>query len=203
MKEIFEFIKASEGLKKEMRHSWLSNGRQESVAEHSWRMSLMLMLIESKIPKPFNYLHALKMTIVHDLVEIYAGDVPVFEFSNSKKQQAIKKQKETDAMERIVFELNQPIGEEIKHLWIEYDNNQTIEAKVVKALDKIEAQIQHNQAGLDSWREIEFELTFRLDKYVSFNSSLMELKELTVDDALELYNERGITVSEFQSTISI
>ena len=158
MKEIFEFIKSSEALKKELRHSWLSNGRQESVAEHSWRMSLMLMLIESKIPRPFNYLHALKMAIVHDLVEIYAGDVPVFEFSNSRKQQLQKKQKENDAMERIVSELNQPIGQEIKYLWLEYESNKTKEAKVVKALDKLEAQTQHNQAGLDTWQAIEYEL---------------------------------------------
>jgi putative hydrolases of HD superfamily len=198
MKEIFEFIKASEMLKKELRHSWLSDGRQESVAEHSWRMSLMLMLIESNIPRPFDYLRSLKMAIVHDLVEIYAGDVPVFNFSHSKKEQLRKKQKESDAMDRIVTELNQPIGQEIKSLWLEYENNETKEARVVKALDKLEAQVQHNQAGLDTWEAIEYELTFRLDKYVSFNSDLTELKDLIVEDAVELYNEKGINAEAYQ-----
>jgi putative hydrolases of HD superfamily len=199
MKEIFEFIKASEMLKKELRHSWLSDGRQESVAEHSWRMSLMLMLIESKIPRPFDYLRSLKMAIVHDLVEIYAGDVPVFNFSNSEREHALKKRREVDAMERIVSELNhQPISQEIKALWLEYENNETKEAQVVKALDKLEAQIQHNQAGLDTWEIIEYELTFKLDKYVSFNKDLSELKDLIVEDAVELYNKKGINAEDYQ-----
>lgn len=202
MKEIFEFVRSSEALKKELRHSWLSNGRQESVAEHSWRMSLMLMLIESKIPRPFNYLHALKMAIVHDLVEIYAGDVPVFEFSNSKKKQTLKRHKESKAIERIASELKQSIGQEIKTLWLEYEKNQTKEAKVVKALDKLEAQLQHNQGGLDTWESIEYELTFKLDKYVSFNSDLSELKNLIVENAVELYKEKGVSAAPYQQSLS-
>ncbi|MBX7164067.1 MAG: HD domain-containing protein [Saprospiraceae bacterium] len=194
MKEIFEFIKATEALKRELRHSWLSDGRQESVAEHSWRMSLMLILIENKLPKSFNQLRALKMAIVHDLVEMYAGDVPVFNFLNSKKLHSQKKQKEKDAMFRIAGELSDSNGKEVESLWREYENSHTVEAKVVKALDKLEAQIQHNQAGLDTWEEIEYELTFRLDKYVSFNSDLEELKNLVVKDAIELYQEKGIKI---------
>ncbi len=197
MKEVFEFMKASEQLKMELRHSWLSNGRQESVAEHSWRMSLMLMLIESKIPRPFNYLKALKMTVVHDLVEIYAGDIPVFEFSNSAVGREKKRQNEIAAMNRIVSELNLPIGLEIQNLWLEYEENETKEAKVIKALDKLEAQLQHNQAGLDTWTEIEYELTFRLDKYVDFNEDLSNLKDLVVADAISLYEEKGIDVEAF------
>lgn len=194
MKEIFEFIKATEALKRELRHSWLSDGRQESVAEHSWRMSLMLILIENKLPKSFNQLRALKMAIVHDLVEMYAGDVPVFNFLNSKKLHSQKKQKEKDAMFRIAGELSDSNGKEVESLWREYENSHTVEAKVVKALDKLEAKIQHNQAGLDTWEEIEYELTFRLDKYVSFNSDLEELKNLVVKDAIELYQEKGIKI---------
>ena len=187
-------MKVSEALKKELRHSWLSNGRQESVAEHSWRMCLMLILIEPRIPKPFNYLRALKMAVVHDLVEIYAGDVPVFEFSGSVEKQMLKKQNEAHAMERIYNELDKDLGDELKNLWLEYEENETKEAKVVKALDKLEAQLQHNQAGLDTWAEIEFELTFKLDKYVSFNKDLLELKDLIVNDALGLYQEKGINI---------
>lgn len=197
MKEIFDFIKVAEKLKCEMRHSWLSNGRQESVAEHSWRLSLMLILLQSKLPSKFNMSRALKMSVVHDLVEIYAGDVPVFEFADSPEEKRKKKKTEADAMDRIVKEINSSIGLEIKDLWLEYEDNSTLEAKVVKALDKLEAQLQHNQGGLATWAEIEFELTFKLDKYTDFNNQLSELKDLIVEDALILYEAHGIRSETF------
>ena len=76
---ILNILKLAEKLKFELRHSWLSNGRQESVAEHTWQMSLMAVLVYRHLEKPVNLEHTLKMIIVHDLVEAEAGDIPFFE----------------------------------------------------------------------------------------------------------------------------
>jgi putative hydrolases of HD superfamily len=66
-------------LKRELRHSWLSDGRRESVAEHSWSMSLLALLVHRHLAQPVETDRVLKMMIVHDLVEALAGDAPFFE----------------------------------------------------------------------------------------------------------------------------
>lgn len=89
---ILQVIALAEKLKYEMRHSWLSNGRQESVAEHTWRMSLMAILVEPYLDQKVNIEKLLKMVIIHDLVEAEAGDIPAFDTMNSHELQ-LQKQK--------------------------------------------------------------------------------------------------------------
>ena len=111
MKQFFDLMHLAESLKKELRHSWLSDGRQESVAEHSWRLSLMAMGMGHMFPKDqYDVSKAIKM----------AGDA---------------------------------FGSEIKNLWYGHENQTSFEAKVIKSLDKLEAQIQHNEADISTWTE--------------------------------------------------
>lgn len=84
---ILQVIALAEKLKYEMRHSWLSNGRQESVAEHTWRMSLMAVLVQPYLDKTVQMEKLLKMVIIHDLVEAEAGDIPAFDTMNSEELQ--------------------------------------------------------------------------------------------------------------------
>jgi putative hydrolase of HD superfamily len=78
LSQILQFLHEIEQLKKELRHSRLSDGRQESVAEHTRRMSLMAILLAPHLTKPVDMLHVLKMIIIHDINEAYVGDVPAF-----------------------------------------------------------------------------------------------------------------------------
>src|SRR6056297_1491823 len=80
--KVLKLLNLAEKLKFELRHSWLSNGRQESVAEHSWRLALMVVLLAPHLGEPVNMEKALKMALIHDLVEAEAGDVPVFDCVN-------------------------------------------------------------------------------------------------------------------------
>lgn len=75
-------------MKFELRHSWLSSGRQESVAEHTWQMAIMAVLVHSHLEKPVNLEHTLKMILVHDLAEAETGDIPFFEKSQRQEQKA-------------------------------------------------------------------------------------------------------------------
>ena len=95
---ILQVIALAEKLKYEMRHSWLSNGRQESVAEHTWRMSLMAILVEPYLDQKVNIEKLLKMVIIHDLVEAEAGDIPVFDTMNSHELQLQKQINEQEAI---------------------------------------------------------------------------------------------------------
>ncbi|CAG9623652.1 HD domain-containing protein [Sutcliffiella rhizosphaerae] len=198
LQKVLEIIKLGEKLKYELRHSWLSNGRQESVAEHTWRVSLMAMLIEPYLKEKVNSSRMLKMIIIHDLVEADAGDIPAFDTLNNL---AIREQKATNeikSIEKIRDILGNDLGKEFYELWFEFEEKNTYEAKVANALDKLEAQIQHNEADISTWLDIEYEMSFLLDKHVEFDTNLQIFKDLIEDTAIKKMANSGINISEFK-----
>ena len=84
IQRILAVLKLAERLKSELRHSWLSSGRRESVAEHTWQMALMAVLMHRHLEHPVDLERTLAMITVHDLVEAIAGDVPFFETGERK-----------------------------------------------------------------------------------------------------------------------
>jgi putative hydrolases of HD superfamily len=199
---ILELIKLGEKIKSEMRHSWLSNGRQESVAEHTWRVSLMAMLIEPYLTQKVNSAKLLKMIIIHDLVEAEAGDIPAFDTMNdriAKEQKAINERK---SIERIRDMLGNALGNELYTLWYEFEEKATYEAKVANALDKLEAQIQHNEADLSTWLDIEHKMSFMMDKHVGFDQTLQLFKDIIEDEAQVKLKEAGIDTEKMKGTSS-
>ena len=191
-RSILQLLKLSERLKKEMRHSWLSDGRRESVAEHTWQMSLLAMLCARHLEHPINIERALKMIIVHDLVEAEAGDVPFFESSD---RQDSKQARESAAMAKIREMLPTAEGQEIYDLWHEFEARQSAEAKFVKALDNLEVQIQHNVADLSTWEEVEYGLVYtKMDRHCSHDSFLNAVCGLVKRDAEKKMVDGGVDV---------
>jgi putative hydrolases of HD superfamily len=196
LQKMLEVLHLAEKLKMEMRHSWLSNGRRESVAEHTWRVSLMGMMIEPYLTEKIDSARMLKMIIIHDLVEAEATDIPAFDTMNDaelKKQKVIN---ETKAIENLRNMLPAPLGEEIYELWMEFENKATFEAKVANALDKLEAQIQHNEADISTWLEIEHKMTFMMSKHTDFNPVLTEFKDLIEAEGSAKLKEAGIDMTK-------
>jgi putative hydrolases of HD superfamily len=154
---ILNFLALSERLKCELRHSWLSNGRQESVAEHSWQMALMALLIHRHLAQPVDIETTLKMVLIHDLVEAVAGDVPYFDTGERKQ---LKAKREQEAIETIRAALDPATGQEIYDLWQAYEAKATAEARFATALDHLEVQIQHNLADFATWEPIEYDLVY-------------------------------------------
>ncbi|MFU0791929.1 HD domain-containing protein [Virgibacillus proomii] len=185
MERIYQLIKLSEKLKMELRHSWLSNGRQESVAEHTWRLSLMAIVLQPYLEKDIHMEKLLKMLIIHDLVEAEAKDIPAFETLHNEALRLQKQQNERKAIENIRSMLQDKAGEEIYQLWLEFETKETYEAKVANALDKLEVQIQHLEADIRTWKDIEYEMCFMLEKHTSFSPILSELKSLIEQEARE------------------
>lgn len=152
---ILDFLALSEALKRELRHSWLSDGRRESVAEHCWQMALMAILSHPHLTVPVDLGHTLKLVVVHDLVEAVCGDVPFFETGDRK---ALKAARERAAIDEIRDRLPAPTGAEVHALWHEFEEAVTPEAKFAKALDNLEVQVQHNLADLATWEPVEYGL---------------------------------------------
>jgi putative hydrolases of HD superfamily len=201
LKNVLQVLTLAEKLKFEMRHSWLSNGRQESVAEHTWRMSLMLVLLEPYLDNKLDTAHALKMIIIHDLVEAEAGDIPVFEVSTVEAKE-LKQKKEIQAIENLRRQLGDDLGQHIYDLWFEFEDKLTYEAKVANALDKLEVQIQHNHADISTWLEVEQELSLLMGKHTSFDNCLTSFKDLIEESALLKMELAGIDTTDVKERVA-
>ncbi|MBD8499242.1 HD domain-containing protein [Paenibacillus arenosi] len=182
----------------ELRHSWLSNGRRESVAEHTWRLALMAMAIEPYLPNRVNSEKLLKMIIIHDLVEAYAKDIPAFDTMNNNEAKALKHKNEIAAIEQIRDILGDEHGQKLYEYWFEFEGKDTYEAKVANALDKLEAQIQHNEADIETWLPIEHEMTFMLGKHTDFDPVLTALKNLIEQEGQQKLAAAGIDVERLK-----
>ena len=198
LRKILQFIGKAEKLKREMRHSWLSDKRQESVAEHTWRMSLMAMLLKDKLQVEVNIEKVLKMIIVHDLVEIEAGDVSALDVLRNPEIKKDKVANELQAIEQIKNELSGELGQEIYELWMEFEEKESLEARFSNALDKLEVQIQHNHAPLDTWEEIEFKMVYMMDKHVAFDGNMGVFKDLIVEQAEEKMQAGGLSPARYR-----
>lgn len=167
---LLDALHVAERLKDETRHCYTSKGRHESVAEHSWRMSLMAMWIADEFPQ-LDMNKVIRMCLIHDLGECFTGDIPTFMKTSSDEDT------EARQLDAWVSSLPQPVGGEMRALYAEMDAQQTLEAKVYKSLDKLEAVIQHNESPLDTWAENEYALnrTYAVD-FVKFSDYLTALR---------------------------
>ncbi|HFQ5155067.1 TPA: HD domain-containing protein [Vibrio vulnificus] len=123
--------------------------RLENSAEHSWHVALMALLMEEHANEPVDIGRVVKMLLLHDVVEIDAGDIFVYDAVASEQQA----EKELAAAQRLFGMLPADQGEELLQLWLEFEAAQTADAKFGKALDRIIPMLlnYHNQG--QSWQE--------------------------------------------------
>lgn len=173
---LLQALGVAERLKDTTRHCYTSGGRHESVAEHSWRLALMAYWVSDEFQE-LDMNKVIKMCLIHDLGEAFTGDIPTFE----------KTQQDEGREEQLLFSwarsLPEPFSGEMCMLYEEMAARQTPEAKLYKALDNLEAVIQHNESDIKTWipREYELNLTYGDDK-VAFSDYLTRLRELIRQD---------------------
>lgn len=187
---IIDFLALAERIKRETRHSWLSDGRRESVAEHSWQMALMAILVAPHLASPVDLGRTLEMIVVHDLTEALIGDIPSFEVSD---RAANKRQAEVEAAQRIRDSLDPDTGRHVYALMLELWTNGTSEARLVHALDRLEVQIQHNLASIGTWEPVEHEMVYtRLHPACGHDAFLRRLAETVEADGEAKMEAAGI-----------
>ena len=142
--ELLGILDLAEKLKCNTRHCYTSSGRHESVAEHSWRIALMAMLITPEFPEA-DMDKVIRMCLIHDLGEAFTGDIPSFEKTEADTR------REDDLFARWVKTLPEETEKEFSELLAEMNVLETTEAKIYKALDKLEAVIQHNESDISTW----------------------------------------------------
>lgn len=147
IKKLIDFLIYSEKLKTEKRHAHKSDDSYESAAEHSWRLSLLLMLVAPRLKRKINLEKALKMATIHDIVEIDAEDVLVLEHIDNKLKKDYKDEQEKIAIENVKKMLGSD-GSEIYNLWYEYLETESYESKILHVLNMIEGQSQFLSEGV-------------------------------------------------------
>lgn len=177
-----EFIKEIEGLKSVLREAWGSAGRRESTAEHSWRLALFAGILAPTFGVDIT--KTLMMCLVHDLGELYIGDIS----AASNPDEGEKHMAEARDMKKILAVLPKEQGRELMSLWKEYNSNASAEAKLVKALDKAETIIQHNQGDNPPGFDYAFNLEYG-KQYFEEDEILIQLREL-LDNETKLSIDR-------------
>ena len=151
--ELLEILRVAERLKCHTRHCDTSSGRRESVAEHSWRAALLAMLLSGVSDfRSFDMNKVIRMCLIHDLGEAFTGDIPTFE-KTSEHTDA-----ELTALDQWVGGFPEAQRREFEGLYAEMKAMETPEARLYKAIDKIEAVIQHNESDIKSWLPLEYDL---------------------------------------------
>ncbi len=154
IKERLEFVRRAERLKDTLRSGYTTNGRIESVADHTWRLALLVITFADLLPD-IDLLRLLKICILHDLGEAINGDIP----APSQVGMESKSDKERGDFEMLLSGLPGHVRSEFLSLWDDYEYVQSSEAQAAKAFDKIETLIQHNQGSNPE----DFDYSFNLD----------------------------------------
>ena len=173
--KVIRFIKEIENLKSVTRTAWTKTGRRESTAEHSWRLAMLLMVLREDF-KDLDIDKAIKMSLVHDLGELYDGDISA-KLQNDNDNKAEMEEK---AMRRMLTILPENLAENIYDLWKEYNECSTKEAKLVKAMDKLETIVQHNQGN--NPEDFDYEFNLQYGKQYFMDNEILEYMRYIIDE---------------------
>ena len=182
---LIEFLNTVERLKCNTRHSWTSSGRRESVAEHSWRLSVMALLCADEYPD-LDINKLIKMCLIHDFGEALTGDIPSFYKTEADEH------REGRAVEQLLSLLPDTLRTELSALFAEMEERKTPEAKLFKALDNMEAVVSHNEADISTWIEKEYSeiLVYGADA-AQWHPYTAALRETLRRDSLEKIEREG------------
>lgn len=145
-----QFIVEIDKLKSVLRQTLLTDGsRQENSAEHSWHIALMAVLLAEYAPQPINVLRVITMLLVHDLVEIDAGDTFCYDVQHNQS----KVDREMQAAERLFGILPSDQASELRALWNEFEAQETLEAQFAASLDRLQPMLNNYQTQGGTWRQ--------------------------------------------------
>ena len=182
---ILTFLRSAEQLKNTIRSAHTSEGREESTAEHTWRLCLMAMLLADHYPN-VDPLRLIKLCIVHDLGEAVSGDIPAIHQVPGVNK-SIEERKD-------FLSLVEPLPENLKieliELWDEYDQAQTFEARLAKALDKIETVLQHTQGKNSADFDYGFNIPYG-KKWTDFDPLTQQIRAIIDKETARLGKENG------------
>ena len=180
---VLTFLRAAERLKTVTRSGWTSAGTPESVAEHTWRLCLMAMLLYGST-SGIVLARLLKMCLIHDLGEAIRGDIP----APAQAAGVGKADQERADLLELTVSLPPALQQEILELWDEYEAADSTVAKLAKGLDKLETILQHTQGMNPADFDYAFNLKYGL-QYTAGDPLLSALRERLDQETARRANE--------------
>lgn len=192
LRKQFEFIKEIDKEKFIGRQTYLTDGkRKENDAEHAWHMAIMTLLLSEYANEEIDVLKTISMLLIHDIVEIDAGDTYAYD-EEGKKTQAAREQK---AAERIFGLLPEDQGKKMKALWEEFEARETKEAKFARTMDNVQPVMLNDATDGKAWREHEV----RLEQILKRNEKTGEGSEKLWDYSYENFIKPNVDKGNIQS----
>lgn len=176
LKAQMEFLHKIDELKDIFRQSLIINGkRRENDAEHSWHMAMVAIIMKEHFTEKndLNLERALKMILIHDLVEIYAGDTPAFGAEREDKFQA-----ELEGAKEIFNILPEKQSKEYLQLWIEFEEMNSTDSKYANVCDRFQGFMQNLTSDGHTWK-----------KYTPTIDRVLERSKPIKDYAPEIFNK--------------
>lgn len=149
------FLKEIDKEKQIIRQTWLTDGsRKENDAEHAWHMSIMVFLLAECASQKIDTAKTMLMTMIHDIVEIDAGDTYAYDVEGKKTQ----RQREQKAADRLFGLLPEDQEKYLRGLWEEFEQGETPEAKFAHTIDNLQPMMLNVACGGKSWTDHEVHL---------------------------------------------
>jgi putative hydrolase of HD superfamily len=178
------FLVEADRLKSILRANPIVDGsRRENTAEHSWHIALMALVLAERSDQPVDIGHALALCLIHDLVEIDAGDTPPWDVAG----RASKTERETTAADRLFALLPADQAATFRGWWDEFEAATTAEARLARAVDSLAPLIVNHANGGDLWRErgrTEADVRARNARLEAWAPGLVPMVEALIDDAV-------------------
>lgn len=150
IKKQMDFLREIDKLKSIGRQSYLTDGvRKENDAEHSWHLAMCALVLQEYMPEPVDVARTVELVLIHDLVEIWAGDA----YAYDAQAQAAQHEKEVQAAEKLFGMLPEDQREYFKRLWEEFEACESGEARFARVMDNCQPLLLDDASGGKSWRE--------------------------------------------------
>ena len=201
IKDILTFLRRSKSLESVERYNSSLRAHKNTVAEHSWRLGLMALVIGTECKARVDINRAVSLALLHDLAEAKTGDIDAYDQPAGGKE--LLKQKsasEESAMREMTDDL--PFGDWIYSMWREYEDQETVEAKFVKALDRIEGFLHIAEAGVEAYIPKEFHADYANKAVIAFDDAthhfpeLKDLLDAVKKDLQKQFEHVGVTWME-------
>ena len=185
LKKQINFLLEADKMKNILRQTLtISDRRRENDAEHSWHFALMAFVLSEYASEDVDINRVIKMALVHDLVEIYAGDTYAYDIDNNKT----KAEREKSAADKLFSMLPDNQRDEIRGLWEEFDAENTPDACFAAAIDRLQPMLNNYYTEGQSWRNNKVESAFvykRMEPIRRASERLWQFAACLIDDAVK------------------
>ena len=191
--KIFDFAKEIDKEKEIVRQTFLADGsRKVNDAEHAWHMAIMTILLSEYANEEIDVLKTITMLLIHDIVEIDAGDTYAYDEEGKKTQ----REREEKAAERIFGLLPEEKGEYFRNLWEEFEEYKTPEAKFAHTMDNIQPAMLNAASGGKSWREHEVHFSQILNRNAKTMDGSKAIWDYAMDNIFKPNIEKGNIIDD-------